>query len=119
MEVFSYYQGIPAVKRDFMISINDIAKQLGVSPSTVSRALNGKPYVNAEKKEQILKLIEETGYAPNKAARNMAMKRSFTVGIVVPDGFNIFQRQLFSIIERHLDSFGYHTIFFFVKMDSP
>jgi LacI family transcriptional regulator len=100
-----------------MVSITDIAKQVGVSPSMVSRVLNGKKYVNAEKKEQILKLIEETGYVPNKAARNMAMHRSFTIGIVIPDAFNIFQRQLFSIIERYLDSFGYHTLFFFVKPD--
>jgi LacI family transcriptional regulator len=102
-----------------MIGIADIAKQAGVSPSTVSRVVNGKPYVNAEKKELVLKLIRETGYVPNKAARNMVMQRSFAVGVVIPDGFNNFQRQLFSIIERHLDSFGYHTIFFFVKMDSP
>jgi LacI family transcriptional regulator len=101
-----------------MVSITDIAKQTGVSPATVSRVLNGKRYANEEKKRQILKLVEETGYIPNKAARNMVLQRSFTIGIVVPDAFNIFQRQLFSIIERHLDSFGYHTLFFFVKLDS-
>jgi LacI family transcriptional regulator len=101
-----------------MINISDIAKQAGVSTSMVSRVINGKSYVNAEKKEQILKLIKETGYVPSKSARNMVMQRSFTVGVVIPDGFNIFQRQLFSVIERQLDSFGYHTLFFFVKMDS-
>jgi LacI family transcriptional regulator len=101
-----------------MVSITDIAKQAGVSASTVSRVVNGKSYVNAEKKEQIQRIIKETGYVPNKAARNMVMQRSFTVGIVIPDGFNNFQRQLFSVIERHLDSFGYHTLFFFVQMNS-
>ena len=65
----------------------------------------------------ILRLIDETGYVPNKAARSMVLKRSFTVGIVLPDTFNMFQRQLFSIIERHLESFGYHTLFFFVKFE--
>jgi LacI family transcriptional regulator len=98
-----------------MVNITDIARQVGVSPSTVSRVVNGKRYVNLKKREQILKIIEETGYIPNKAARNMAMGRSFAIGIVIPDTFNIFQRQLFSVIERNLDSFGYHTIFFFVK----
>jgi LacI family transcriptional regulator len=106
------------LKRNFMVNITDIAKQAGVSTSMVSRVINGKSYVNAEKKEQILKLIQETGYIPNKAARNMVMRRSFTVGVVIPDTFNIFQRQLFSIIERHLNSFGYHTTFFFVKFNS-
>ncbi|WP_010263552.1 LacI family DNA-binding transcriptional regulator [Treponema primitia] len=100
-----------------MVSIKDIAKQVGVSVSTVSRVANGKKYVTQKKREQILKLIEETGYVPNKAARNMVLQRSFTVGIVIPYTFNIFQRQLFSIVERHLESFGYHTLFFFVKFD--
>jgi LacI family transcriptional regulator len=100
-----------------MVSIKDIAKQAGMSPSTVSRVVNGKNHVNPAKRAQILELIEETGYVPNNAARSMVLRRSFTVGIVVPDTFNMFQRQLFSIIERHLDSFGYHTLFFFVKFD--
>jgi LacI family transcriptional regulator len=47
----------------------------------------------------------------------MVLRRSFTVGIVIPYTFNMFQRQLFSIIERHLESFGYHTLFFFVRFD--
>jgi LacI family transcriptional regulator len=101
-----------------MVNISDIARQAGVSPSMVSRVLNGKKYVNAGKKERILKLIEETGYVPNKAARNMAMQRSFTIGIVIPDGFNVFQWQLVSIIERYLGSFDYHTLVFLVKFDS-
>jgi LacI family transcriptional regulator len=100
-----------------MVSIKDIARQVGMSPSTISRVVNGKKHVNQEKREQILKLIEETGYVPNKAAQSMVLKRSFTVGVIIPDTFNMFQRQLFSIIERHLESFGYHTLFFFVKFD--
>ncbi|MDR1211123.1 MAG: LacI family transcriptional regulator, partial [Spirochaetaceae bacterium] len=98
-----------------MISITDIAKKAGVSSSMVSRVLNGKRYVNPEKREQILKLIRQTGYVPNRSARSIAMERSFTIAIVIPDTFNMFQRQLFSIIERHLVSFGYHIIFFLVK----
>jgi LacI family transcriptional regulator len=100
-----------------MVSITDIAKELGVSASTVSRVVNGKPYVNAEMKEKILSKIEETGYVPNKAARALVTQRSFNVGIVIPDTFNMFQRLLLSVIERQLDSFGYHTLFFFVKLD--
>jgi LacI family transcriptional regulator len=74
--------------------------------------------MNAEKKAQILKLIEETGYVPNKAAQNMVLRRSFAIGIVIPDMFNNFQRQLFSIVERQLESLGYHSMFFFVKFDA-
>jgi LacI family transcriptional regulator len=101
-----------------MVNIKDIAKQAGMSPSTVSRVVNGKKSVNPETRAQILKLIKKNGYVPNQSARNMVLRRSFTVGIVIPDAFNMFQRQLFSIIERHLQSFGYHTMFFFVKSDN-
>jgi LacI family transcriptional regulator len=104
-------------KGNDMVSIKDIAKQVGMSPSTVSRVVNGKKNVKPEKRDQILKLIEETGYVPNKAARSMVLNRTFTVGVVIPDTFNMFQRQLFSIIERHLEAFGYHTLFFFVKFE--
>ncbi|MDR2632663.1 MAG: LacI family transcriptional regulator [Treponema sp.] len=100
-----------------MVSIKDIAKQAGMSPATVSRVLNGKNNVNPEKRDQILKIIAETGYVPNKAARSMVLQRSFTVGIIINDTFNMFQRQLFSFIERRLESFGYHTLFFFMQFD--
>jgi LacI family transcriptional regulator len=100
-----------------MVSIKDIARQVGTSPSTVSRVVNGKAHVNSEKRKQILSLIKETGYVPNKAARSMVLGRSFTVGLVIADIFNMFQQQLFSIIERYLESLGYHTLFLFVKFD--
>jgi LacI family transcriptional regulator len=100
-----------------MVSLKDIAKKAGVSTSTASRVLNGKKYISEEKRTQVLQLIQETGYVPNKAARDMVMKRSFTVGIVIPTIFNMFQRQLLSVIERSLSSFGYHTVVFFIAQD--
>ncbi|MDR2742677.1 MAG: LacI family transcriptional regulator [Treponema sp.] len=98
-----------------MVSIKDIARQAGVSPATVSRAVNGKQCVCAKTKEQILKIVEKTGYVPNKAARAMVLRRSFTVGIVIPWTFNVFQRQLFPVVEEQLNLLGYETLFFFVK----
>jgi len=100
-----------------MISIKDLARIAGVSPSTISRAVNGKKYVKPEIRERILELVKETGYVPNNAARSMVLKRTFTVGIVIPDTFNMFQRQLFSTIERSLEGFGYRTLFLFVKWE--
>jgi LacI family transcriptional regulator len=100
-----------------MINIKDIAREVGMSPATVSRVLNGRKYVKPQRREQILKLIEEMGYVPNKAARSMVMQRSYTVGIIIPFTFNMFQRQLFSVIEKRLESFGYYTLFFFVNFN--
>jgi LacI family transcriptional regulator len=98
-------------------SIKDIARLAGVSASTVSRVVNQRQYVKPEIRERVLSLVKETGYVPNNAARSMVLKRTFTVGIVIPDTFNMFQRQLFASIEHHLESFGYRTSFFFVKWE--
>ena len=100
-----------------MVSIKDIAKLAGVSPATVSRVVNGKNYVKPGIREKVLSLVEEMGYVPDNAARSMVLQRTFTVGIVIPDTFNMFQRQLFSTIERYLEVFGYRTLFFFVKWE--
>jgi LacI family transcriptional regulator len=100
-----------------MVSIKDIARLAGMSPSTVSRVINQKKYVKPEIRKIILDLVEQTGYVPNRAARSMVLQRSFTVGIIAPDTFNMFQRQLFSVIEHRLETFGYHTLFFFVKFE--
>ncbi len=99
------------------MNIKDIARLAGVSASTVSRVVNGKKYVKPEIRERVLDLVRENGYVPNNAARSMVLKRTFTVGIVVPDAFNMFQRQLFSAIERKLEGYGYGTRFFLVKAE--
>jgi LacI family transcriptional regulator len=100
-----------------MMNIKDIAKLAGVSPSTVSRVINEKSYVKQEIRDKVMALVQETGYVPDNAARSMVLKRNFTVGIVLPETFNMFQRQLFSTIERYLEDFGYRTLFFFVKWE--
>ncbi|MGH0053011.1 MAG: LacI family DNA-binding transcriptional regulator [Sphaerochaetaceae bacterium] len=100
-----------------MVSIKDIARMTGVSVSTVSRVLNDRAYVSANKRAKILDVIKQTGYVPNRAARDMVSKHSSTVGIVMPGTFNMFQRQLFSTIEHHLEQFGYHTSFYFASSD--
>ena len=81
-----------------MVSIKEVARRAGVSVSTVSRVINGNQNVSAEKRARILQMVKATGYVPNRAARDMVMKRSFTVGIIIPMTFNMFQRQLFSDI---------------------
>ncbi len=100
-----------------MLSIKDIARFANVSPATVSRVINSREYVKDEIRERVMTIVKEKGYVPSHAARSMVLRRTFTVGIVIPDTFNMFQRQLFSIIERHLETYGYHTLFFFVKWD--
>ena len=65
------------------MTIKEIAKLAGVSSSAVSRYLNGG-YVSDEKKEQIKKVIDETGYQPSAQARMLRTKKACLIGVVVP-----------------------------------
>ena len=65
------------------MTIKEIAKLAGVSSAAVSRYLNGG-YVSDEKKEQIKKVIEETGYQPSAQARMLRTKKACLIGVVVP-----------------------------------
>jgi DNA-binding LacI/PurR family transcriptional regulator len=71
-------------RRTKRLNIGEIARRAGVARSTVSYALSGKRSISPEKRERILRLIEELGYRPNASARALAEGRSRTVGLVVP-----------------------------------
>ena len=66
------------------MTIKEIARLAGVSSAAVSRYLNGG-YVSGEKKEQIRKVIEETGYQPSAQARILRTKKACLVGVVGED----------------------------------
>jgi len=72
------------------ITIKDVAKKLNVSVSTISRAFNDKYDIKKETKELILKTAKEMGYRPNPMAKKLIQKRSFNIGIVVPEFINGF-----------------------------
>lgn len=65
------------------MNINEIAKLANVSRATVSRYLNNG-YVSAEKKEQIRKVIEETGYIPSSQAQMLRTRKTGLVGVILP-----------------------------------
>ncbi len=73
-----------------MITIKDVAKELGVSYSSISRALNGKEGVSKATRDKILEAAERMGYQPNDLARGLVNKISNTVGVIVPDINNPF-----------------------------
>jgi LacI family transcriptional regulator len=101
-----------------MASIKEIAQLAGMSPSTVSRVLNNRTYVNPAIRERILALVQETGYVPNHAARSMVLNRSFTVGVIVPEAFSLTQLELFSALEREVAALGLLTHLFFVRPEA-
>ncbi len=72
------------------LTLEDIAKQVGVSRSTVSRVVNESPNVSPEVRKRVLKAIHATGYQPNAAARSLASNRSRMIGLVLPRSVSSF-----------------------------
>jgi LacI family gluconate utilization system Gnt-I transcriptional repressor len=66
------------------IRLSDVAKKVGVSPITVSRALRNPEKVSADLRETILKTVDEMGYVPDLAARALASRHNGVIGVVVP-----------------------------------
>ena len=67
------------------MTIYDIAKMAGVSASTVSRVINGKPGVGEKKRQEILSLLRESNFTPDINARNLVNQTTHTIGILVDD----------------------------------
>ncbi len=76
------------------VTIKDVAKELGVSYSSISRALNGKDGVSKETRNKILKAAERMGYQPNDLARGLVNRVSKTIGVIIPDINNPFFNEI-------------------------
>ncbi|MDR1179039.1 MAG: LacI family transcriptional regulator [Spirochaetales bacterium] len=72
------------------VTIKDIAGKIGVSYSSVSRALGGKPGVRDDVRQKVLMQARDMGYFPNTLARSLVLRRSLSIGLVVPDITNPF-----------------------------
>src|SRR6187549_3517359 len=66
-------------------TLADIARELGISKMTVSRAINNNPLVTARTREQVLEVSRRLNYQPNHFARALATNRSYLIGVIVPD----------------------------------
>lgn len=90
-----------------MVTIKDVAKQAGVSYSTVSRALADSPLVDARTRKKIQKAAEELHYVPNQMARGLKGGKSKTILLVVPTLTNTFFPKLIMYFEEELRRRGY------------
>ena len=70
------------------VTIKDIARELGICYSSVSRALNGKPGVSQETRKKITETAERMGYRPNELARGLVSRISKTIGVIIPEILN-------------------------------
>ena len=90
-----------------MVTISDIAAALGVTPSTVSRALSGSPRVKEETRLAVEQMAAEMGYERNIVASNLRKGRSDIVGIIVPRIHREFFSNVIGGAESILEEAGY------------
>ena len=92
------------------ITIKDIAKALGLSTSTVSRALRGSYEISPETKKLVLEYAEKFNYRPNPIALSLKERRSRSIGVIVTEIANNFFSQAINGIESIAYNRGYHVI---------
>jgi LacI family transcriptional regulator len=93
-----------------VVSIKDVAKQAGVSISTVSYALNGSTKVTEETTARILTIAKELNYIPNAAARTLKKRETKIIGVFLTDYSGAFYGQLQQGMQETLTSKGYELI---------
>lgn len=96
--------------RSNQITIKDIARILGISPSTVSRALKDHPDINSETKKAVNELAGKLKYQPNAVALSLKNSRSNTIGIIIPEIVHYFFSSVISGIEDVASQKGYTVI---------
>ncbi|MCR5279159.1 MAG: LacI family transcriptional regulator [Lachnospiraceae bacterium] len=95
---------------DKKLTIYDIAELSGVSPSTVSRVINNSGYVAKDKRDRVMKVIEEHEYKPNALAQGLSTRHSQTIGMLVPDAINPFFATVFVTLEKEAAKYDYNVI---------
>lgn len=92
------------------VTLLDVAREAGVSPSTVSRILNGTATVSAVKRKAVEDAIKKMGFEPNPLAQSLKSGRSMTVGIVVQDISSPFFSEILRGVDDGLNSTGYASV---------
>lgn len=94
------------------ITIIELAKVLGLSKSTVSRAFRDNSDINPKTKERILKKAAELGFTPNLYASNLRGNKSSTIAIIIPEFGNKFFSQAIKGIEMVARNKGFHVLIY-------
>ncbi len=92
------------------ITIKDIARVLGISPSTVSRALKDHPDISEETKSLVKTFAEKVHYRPNALALSLRRQKTYTLGLIIPEIIHHFFSSVISGMEDLAYGEGYHLM---------
>jgi LacI family transcriptional regulator len=94
------------------ITIRDVAREAGVSVSTVSRVLNDKDDVAPETYERVQNIVQQLGYSSSLAARSMRSRRTNVIGLIVPDVDDSFSIQVMKGVNQAIFELDYDLIIY-------
>ena len=96
------------------LTIADIADALGVSKTTVSRAISGKGRIGSETRERVLKYIDAHNYTPNVIAKSLAQNKTYNLAVVMPGDYELIDLPFFQNcimgIQEIASSFDYDML---------
>lgn len=94
------------------VTIKDMAKILGISVSTVSRALKDHPDISADTKREVQALAKKLNYSPNVIALSLRNKKTFLIGVIIPEIIHHFFSCVISGVEQIANRNGYNVVIF-------
>jgi LacI family transcriptional regulator len=96
--------------KSHQVTIVDIARELNIAPSTVSRALKGNPRISPETRRAVIELATKSNYQPNSVALSLVKSKTNTIGIIIPEIAHHFFSSAISGIEDIAYAAGYNVM---------
>ena len=93
-------------------TIYDIAKELNITVSTVSRALNNISTISESTREAVLDMAKKLNYRPNKVASSLTSGKTYIIGVLLPSAQIQFFASVIHALEKYLKSFGYSILLY-------
>lgn len=99
------------------VNLKELAAELGLSPSTVSRALNDSYEISEATKKKVVSMAEKLNYQPNPFARSLRENKSKTIAVIMPERMSSFFSKVIDGIEEVTQQHGYHLLIYSTHED--